>query len=57
MKTKQFIIGISLFVTPKMYGELKSISDIRRISLSELVRGFVLNGLEGSVTSGNGGKE
>lgn len=57
MKTKQYMVGISLFVTSGMYTELKRISDRREVSLSELVRGFILEGLKKTDAGQNGGKE
>jgi len=41
MKKKKYLQGITFFVQPAMYGEMKKISDEREISLSELLRELV----------------
>jgi predicted CopG family antitoxin len=46
MKKKKFLQGITFFVTPNMYEEMRQISDQREISLSELLRELVENHLK-----------
>jgi predicted CopG family antitoxin len=41
MKKKKYLQGITFFVQPEMYGEMKKISDRREISLSEFIRELV----------------
>jgi hypothetical protein len=57
MKTKRFMVGISLFITPEMYADLKRISDMQEVSLSELVRKYVQEGLQKDVTFQREGEE
>jgi hypothetical protein len=51
MKTKKFTYGITFFTDPAMYNNLKDISDIKRIGLSELLRELILKYLETQAVS------
>jgi len=46
MKKKKYLQGITFFVEPGMYGEMRKISDQREISLSELLRELIENHLK-----------
>ena len=46
MKTKQFTHGITFFVEPSMYQQLKISSDLKKVALSELLRQAVAGHLE-----------
>ena len=46
MKIKQFSQGITFFVTYSMYQNLKTISDQKQVSLSELLRQVLAGYLE-----------
>ncbi len=41
MKRKKYLQGITFFVEPGMYEEMRKISDQREISLSEFIRELV----------------
>ncbi|MGA2224165.1 MAG: hypothetical protein ABSH41_06980 [Syntrophobacteraceae bacterium] len=43
MKKKKYLQGITFFVEPGMYGEMRKISDKREISLSEFIRELIQN--------------
>jgi hypothetical protein len=51
MKIKQFTQGITFFVTHSMYQDLKTISDQKKVALSELLRQVLAGYLE---TQGQG---
>jgi len=53
MKKKKYLQGITFFVQPEMYGEMKKISDAREISLSELLRELVENHLKAANDAAN----
>ena len=46
MKVRQFTQGTTIFMTPKMYADVKRVSDERQISLSELFREMIREYLE-----------
>ncbi len=46
MKIKQFSQGITFFVTSNMYNNLKTISDQKKVALSELLREMITKYLD-----------
>jgi len=46
MKTRKFTQGITIFATPEMYADIKTVSDQMRVSLSELFRKIIGEYLE-----------
>lgn len=46
MKVKKFTCGITFFVTPEMYQDLKQLSDEREIAISELLRAWIADAFE-----------
>ena len=41
MKQRSFIQGVTLYVTPEMYQTLRQLSDTRKESMSETIRGMI----------------
>ena len=41
MKQRSFIQGVTLYVTPEMYQTLRQLSDQRKESMSETIRGMI----------------
>ncbi len=48
MKQRSFIQGVTLYVTPEMYQTLRQLSDERKESMSETIRGMIDHCLETS---------
>ena len=46
MKVKIYTQGVTFFTSSEMHQKLKTISDVRRISLSELIREMIENHLQ-----------
>ena len=46
MRTKKYTHGITLFMTPQMYEDIRKLSDVREVSLSEIFRTIVSDYLE-----------
>jgi predicted DNA-binding protein len=47
MKGKRFIMGVSLFLTPEMYEQIRLMSNDQKTSLSEIIRNLLEEGLAG----------
>jgi hypothetical protein len=45
MRVKKFTCGITFFVTPEMYQDLKQLSDEKQIAISEVLRGWITDRL------------
>jgi hypothetical protein len=41
MKQRNFVHGVALYVTPEMYQTLRQLSDDRKESVSETIRGMI----------------
>ena len=46
MKLRKYTQGVTIFTTPKMYQEVKKVSDAKQLSLSELSRIMITEYLE-----------
>ena len=46
MRVKKFTCGITFFVTPEMYQDLKQLSDERQVAISELLRDWISEAFE-----------
>ena len=46
MRIKKFTHGITFFMTPQMYDDIRKLSDVREVSLSEIFRTIVSDYLE-----------
>ena len=46
MKLRKYTQGITLFVEPQMYHEVKQVSDTEQVSLSEIFRQMIAEYLE-----------
>ena len=46
MKEKIFVQGVTFFTSLEMHRKLKDLSDVRRVSLSELIREMIQRQLE-----------
>jgi hypothetical protein len=53
MKQRSFIQGITFYVAPEMYQTLRQLSDARKESMSETIRGMI----EQCLKTTNGPKE
>lgn len=54
MKLRKYTQGITIFMTPEMYREVKGASDKMEISLSEFFRRMVSNHFEKQQSEGSG---
>lgn len=41
MKTKKYVQGVTFFITPTMYEQIKQLTDKKQIGLSEFLRGLI----------------
>ena len=46
MRTKKYTHGITFFMTPQMYEDIRKLSDVREVSISEIFRTIVSEYLE-----------
>mgnify|MGYP001188965469 CR=1 FL=1 len=46
MRAKKFTCGVTFFVTPEMYQDLKQLSDERQVAISELLRDWIAEAFE-----------
>jgi hypothetical protein len=46
MRTKKYTHGITFFMTPQMYEDIRKLSDQREVSISEVFRNIVSEYLE-----------